>query len=86
MIRIIAVILAAVIVIGILGSLGFVVVKTIGYMANQHFAVGEALKWAWEDYTNFVTGIFGGAKADPNYFEYEYTVNKSINVVACTAL
>lgn len=86
MIKVISIILAAIIVVGIIGSLGFIGVKTGLYMVNQKFNIGEALDWAWEDYTNFVMGIFETAKADQDYFEYDYNINKNIDIVACTAL
>ena len=86
MVRIIAFVLAAVIVIGILGSAGFIIVKTVGYMVNQKFTIGEAISWAWQDYCEFISSIFGKAQAENEYWERDYTVNKYINVVACTAL
>lgn len=87
MVRVIAIILAAVITIGILGTIGFVGVKTGAYIINQNFNISEALEWAWEDYTNFVTGIFEGAKGEnDNYKEWEYTINKYIEVKGCTSL
>ena len=88
MVKIISLILAAVIAVVAIGTLGFLIVKTAGYMINQHFDIGTAISWSWQDYKNFVGGIFGGgAKAeDPNYFEYEITMNKNIPVVACTSL
>ena len=88
MIRVIALVLSIAIVVAIIGSIGFIVVKTVGYMVNQKFNIGDAIRWSWQDYKNLIGGIFGGgAKAeDPNYWETTYTVNQYIPVVGCTAL
>lgn len=87
MIKVISIILAAILVAAIIGSLGFIGVKTGLYMVNQHFGIGEALDWAWTDYTDFVTGFFEKAEAESkDYYEYEYNINSYIDVVACTAL
>lgn len=87
MVKIIAVIIAAVLAIGVIGTLGFLIVKTAGYMINQHFNLGNAISWSWTDYVDFIRGIFGGAKADNlYYFEYKITLNEHIPVVGCTSL
>lgn len=88
MIKVICIVLAAILTIGIVGTMGFMIVKTVGYMINQHFDIGTAIQWSWTDFTDFVRGIFGGgAKAeDPNHWETTYTVNQHIDVVACTSL
>lgn len=86
MIKVIAFVLAAVVAVAAIGALGFMVVKMIMYMTNQHFGFGDAMSWAWQDFTDFVGGIFGKAKADPDRWEADYTVNKYIEVKACTAL
>ena len=87
MIRVIAIVLAFVLVIGIIGSAIFMAVKVGGYMINQNFDFETAWEWAKDDFVNFVTGIFGKANSESeDYFEWEYTVNKYIDVVGCTSL
>lgn len=87
MIKVIALVLSAIIVIVAIGSFGFIAVKTVMYMVNQHFGFGDAISWAWQDYCDFVSGIFGKAKAESeDYWEQDYTVNRNIEVKACTAL
>lgn len=85
MIKVVAVILSVILVIGILGTVGIVGYKTIGYMTNQKFAFGDAIDWAWKDYTEIIGGFFDKAEAD-GYFEYPITMNKYVEVVACTSL
>lgn len=85
MIRIIAAIMVVVIMVGIIGTIGFMVVKTAGYMFNQKFNFHDALDWAWKDYNDMIHRIIPAAKADQNY-EIEYNINRYIDVVACTAL
>ena len=87
MIKVIAFVLAAIIAVAAIGTLGFMVVKTVLYMVNQHFGFGDAVSWAWQDLTDFIGGIFGKAKAESeDYWEREYTVNRNIEIKACTAL
>ncbi len=86
MIKVIALVLAAVVAVAAIGTFGFMVVKTVLYMVNQHFGFGDAVSWAWQDFTDFIGGIFGKAKADPDRWEADYTVNKYIPVVGCTSL
>ena len=86
MIKVIALVLSAIIAIVAIGSFGFIAVKTVMYMVNQHFGFGDAISWAWQDYCDFISGIFGKAKADPDYWEVDYTVNKCIEVKGCTSL
>ncbi len=87
MIKVIAIILSVILVIGSLGTVGIVGYKTAGYMINQHFAFGDAIDWAWKDYTEIIGGFFDKAEAeDDGYFEYDITLNKYVEVVACTSL
>ena len=85
MIKVITIILSVILVIGILGTIGIVGVKTAGYMINQKFDFNMALDWAWKDFTEMVAGIFVPAEAE-GYFEYPITMNKYVEVVACTSL
>lgn len=79
-VKVVCLILAAIIVIAIVGSILYCAVKTVINMVNgSNFT--DAISNAWND----LIGIFGAAKAD-GYIEYEYTVNKYVNVVACTSL
>ena len=86
MVRVIAFIIVGFIVIGILGTIGFIGVKTGMYMINQKFNFTEAIEWSWTDYCNFITGFFNKANAEDGYWETEITVNKYIDVKACTDL
>ncbi|MDT3388631.1 MAG: hypothetical protein LIR46_12865 [Bacteroidota bacterium] len=87
MIKIIAIVLAAIIAVAAIGTLGFMVVKSIGYMVHQHFNLGDAISWSWTDYCDFIGGIFGKAKAESeDYWERDYTINRNIEVKGCTSL
>lgn len=87
MIKVVAIILTAAIAVVVLGSVGFVAVKTGENMINQKYSFGDAIGLAWEDYTIFLAGIIGNANAeDDGYFEYPITTNMYIEVKACTGL
>jgi hypothetical protein len=85
MIKVVAIILSIVLAVGFLATVGIIGYKTIGYMVNQKFAFGDAVDWAWKDYTEMIGGIFEKAEAD-GYFEYPITTNRYVNVVGCTSL
>ena len=87
MIKVVAIILTAVIAVVILGTVGFIGVKTGENMINQKYSFGDAIGLAWEDYTIFLAGIIGNANAeDDGYFEYPITTNMYVEVKACTSL
>ena len=87
MVRILAIILAVVVVICILGTFGYIAVKTAGYMINQHFDFNQAWEWSWADYGEMMQNLLGQAKAEnDNYFEYTYTVNQYIDILPCVDL
>lgn len=85
MIKVIALVLTVIIAVVVLGSIGIVGVKTANYMIHQNFNFGEAIKWAFQDYTEWLSTIFVSAEALDERIEFEMT-NKNIDVVACTAL
>ena len=86
MIKAVAIVLTVVIAVVIVGSIGFVGVKTGENMINQKYAFGDAINLAWTDYTILVSKIFGYAEAEDGYFEYPITTNMYIEVKACTGL
>lgn len=87
MIKVVALVLTAVIAVVVLGSFGFIGVKTGEMMINQKYSFGDAIGLAWTDYTIFLAGIIGNANAeDDGYFEYPITTNMYIEVKACTGL
>lgn len=86
MVRILAIIITIVVVVGILGTFGYIAVKTAGYMINQHFNFNQAWEWSWADYGEMMQNIFGKANAEEDYFEYTYTVNQYIDILPCVDL
>ena len=86
MMKAIAIVLTVVIAVVILGSAGFVGVKTGENIINQKYAFGDAISLAWTDYTILVSKLFGYAEAEDGYFEYEITTNSYVEVKACTSL
>lgn len=83
-IRIVAIVLAVVITLGVVCSVAFIGVKTAHYMIKQNFNFKDALTWSWEDYTKIIEKFIPFAKAESN--EIDYNINKHIDVVPCTAL
>ena len=87
MVKTICVIIAVVLVVGIIASIGYIGIKTAGYMINQHFDFNQAWEWSWEDYGEMMQNLLGQAKAEnDNYFEYTYTVNQYIDILPCVDL
>ena len=87
MIKAVAIVLTAIIAVVILGTVGYIGVKTGNYMINQKYSFGDAISLGWTDYTIFLAGIIGNAEAeDDGYFEYPITTNMYIEVKACTSL
>lgn len=84
MVKILAIILAAIIVIGLFATIGYVGVKMFGYIIHQNFDFGTAWSWAWADYAEFMQNLLGQAHAE-DYIIFPMT-NQNIDVVACTAL
>lgn len=85
MVKVIAFVLAAILVVLILGSIAFVGVKVFDYVMNQNFDFGTAWAWAVDDFKELIVKNTNGAEAE-DYFEYEYSINKWVNVVGCTSL
>ena len=78
-------ILAAIVVISIIGSIGYIAVKAVLYIINQHMSFSMSFEWAWQDYL----GLFQAQaenEENPDFWESEYTVNRYIEVKACTSL
>lgn len=86
MIKAVAIVLTVVIAVVVLGSAGFIAVKTGQNMINQKYSFEDALSLGWTDYTILVSKIFGHAEAEDGYFEYPITTNMYIEVKACTGL
>jgi len=78
-------IIAAVLILVIL-SVGYIGVKTIGYMKNQNMAFDMASDWACQDFKDLLRKNEDEETTNAEYWEYEYHVNENIAVVACTAL
>lgn len=86
MIKVIALIVAAVIVVGILAGVVALGIGTVRYMTDQKFNFVDAIHWAWDDMVNWVNNTFGiGKKDDEEPLQFGYT-NQYVEVVACTSL
>ena len=87
MVKAICIVLAVIILIGIIGSIGFMVFKVSDYMINQNFNFRMAWDWSLNDLNDIITNMNNmfGAAAE-NYQEYRYSVNEYIDVVGCTSL
>ena len=84
MIKVICLIIALVFVVAVVATVGYVGVKMGGYIFNQNFGVNEAFDWAIQDYKDLL-GI-GKAKVNLDYYTWENTINRYVDVVPCTAL
>lgn len=51
-----------------LSGVVYLVYKTVDYMVNQHFSLGDAVKWTWDDFTDLE--IFR-QKEDPTFLGYD---------------
>lgn len=78
--RIVVILLAIILAVGILSTIGYVGFKTIDYMISQGFEFGDALYWAWDDYTDLAwKNIFGKVKAEnQNFLGYD-NVNRNVS-------
>ena len=84
-VKVVAFVLAAVLVICIIGSLVYIGVKVFDYMTSQNFDFSMAWEWAINDYKETFLNNISGAAAD-DYWEYRYKVNEYVNIVGCTYL
>ena len=82
-IKVTALVLAIVIAVAIIGSAGYIGVKAVGYMANQHFNFGDAVSWAANDWLD-LTGL--GKIVDEKFVKEFGAANEFIEVKACTSL
>lgn len=83
-IKVISLVMACILVVGFLGSAIAIGANTVKYMSKQKFDFGEAIKWSFEDYRDWLNHIFD--KNDENEpIEFGYT-NRYVEVVACTDL
>ena len=83
--RIVGIMLAVVIVIGVLGTVVGVGANLVRYMTNQGFDFQMAFNWSWNEFREWVDehNPFT-AKAD-NVIVYEM-VNQNVDVRPCTEL
>ena len=75
-------ILAVVVAVVFLGSVGFMIYHTVDNMINYKMEIGNAIKLAWDQYKSFVSGIFGGSKAEAGIF-LGYDRGNHIPYVGC---
>ena len=75
--RIVAILLAIILAVGILVTIGYVGFKTIDYMISQKFEFSDALHWGWDDYCDWLGKLVSKVKAeDKNFMGYD-TRNRS---------
>lgn len=79
--QVVAGILAVVLVVVILGSVGFMIYHTVDNMIAYEMTIGNAIKLSWEQYKTFVGSIFG-AKAEAGVF-LGYDQSNNIQYVGC---
>ena len=79
--QIVAGILAVVLAVVILGSVGFMIYHVIDNMIAFKMDFGNAISLSWEQYKTFVGGIFG-AKAETGIF-IGYDKSNHIQYVGC---
>ena len=85
-IKIVAMVLALVIVVTILAGVVALGIGTVRYMTDQKFNFIDAIHWAWDDMVNWVKSTFGIKENDENApIQFGYT-NQYVEVVACTSL
>ena len=86
MVKIIALILALVMVVTILAGCVALVIGTVRYITEQRFNFIDAISWSWDDLTNWVKNTFG-IKDNNNEEPIQFgSTNQYIEVVACTSL
>lgn len=56
-VKVIAIVMAVVIAIGILGTVAGVGVNLVRYMANQGFDFGMAMRWSWDSYVEWLEKV-----------------------------
>ncbi len=81
LVRILAIILAVIIVL----SLGFMIYKTGEYMIHQKFSFHDAWEWALMDLENVIDSLGFKADAEPDCIEYNI-VNRFVDVMPCVNL
>lgn len=81
--KVVAIVVAVVLVIGILGTVIGVGVNLVRYMVNQNFSFENAFNWSWSEFTSWLTTVnLFKAAAD----EYIPMANKCVNIVPCIDL
>lgn len=85
MLKVVALSLAVIIVVGVVVSGAWIAVETGKYMINQNFPFGMAVQWAWADYTNMIDIWKPFYREEAEVLEFPFT-NQHVDVVACTAL
>ena len=84
---VIGTIIAVILVVAIVPTIGYVGYKTVHYMVAQGFDLSTAISWGWNDWTDVLGGLISGsANAEDYYWETEYSINRNINVVGCVNL
>jgi len=56
-VKVIAIVMAVVIGVGILGTVAGVGVNLVRYMANQGFDFGMAMRWSWDSYVEWLEKV-----------------------------
>jgi len=82
--KVMAIVMAVIIAIGILGTIIGVGTNLVRYMVNQNFSFGNAFYWSWNEFTNWLATVnpFKAATAEM----YIPMANQNINVVPCIDL
>ena len=68
----------------LLGSAIAIGERTYGYITRQNFSFGEALRWATEDYNDWVNATFYNKEEETTILEFPIA-NWNIEVTACTS-
>ena len=84
MIKVVAIVLAGVVLVSILGSATFMGIKIGQYMVNQNFSFRDAWEWSLKDLNDWIESIRPKSKQETIVF-YPFA-NQYVDVVACTAL
>ena len=81
--KVVAIVMAVIIAVGILGTIIGVGTNLVRYMVNQNFSFGNAFNWSWTEFTNWLATISPFKATAEMYIPM---ANQNINIVPCIDL